>query len=120
MSTSDYIVLLTIALPLVGKLAIDVAAYFAERKRTALANIFGMVGRQAASAARALSTLPPGANFKEAESIVLANARAAVVAEMDRAMPIASVTPNQVAKLVQGELDKLVVAPIAIVPVAAS
>jgi hypothetical protein len=116
MTPADWIAITVIGLPLVGKFFIDLAAYCAARKHTALAKVFDMAGRQAASAARALATLPPGSDIKAAESALIANAREAIVAEMDRSMPIAKVNATQVATIVQGELDKLVVAPVAVLP----
>jgi hypothetical protein len=116
MSPADWIFLLIVTLPLAGRFFVELAEFFAARKHRALAKIFNMAGRQAASAARALATLPPGSDIKAAESALIANAREAIVAEMDRSMPIAKVNATQVATIVQGELDKLVVAPVAVLP----
>jgi hypothetical protein len=116
MSPADWIFLLIVTLPLAGRFFVELAEFFAARKHRALAKIFNMAGRQAASAARALANLPPGSDIKAAESALIANAREAIVAEMDRAMPIAKVNATQVATIVQGELDKLVVAPVAVLP----
>ncbi len=116
MTTTDYIMLAALALSLISKTGVELTAYLTERKHTALAKIAGMATRQAATVARALSTLPPGADLKAAESVLLANARAAIMAEMADSVAVVKAGDAQVAKIVQGELDKLVVAPIAVVP----
>jgi hypothetical protein len=116
MTAADYIALLGIALPLAAKVAVDLAAFLEARKHTALARIVGMAGRQAATAARTLSNLPPGIDSKGVESALVANARAAILSEMDSSVGIAKASDAQVTKIVQGELDKLVVAPIAVLP----
>ncbi len=72
----------------------------------------GMAGRQAATAARTLANLPPGTNAKDAETAVIASAKAAIVAEMgDKTMPRANVDATQVGNVVKGELDKIIAAP---------
>jgi hypothetical protein len=116
MSPADWIFLLIVTLPLAGRFFVELAAFLTARKHTALAKICDMAGRQAASIARALASLPPGSDFKAAEAALLANAKAVIVAEMDRSMPIAKVTHTKVEEIVQGELDKLVVAPVAVLP----
>jgi hypothetical protein len=118
MTEADWIALLGVALPLAAKVAVDLAAYFAARKDTALANIVGMAGRQAASAARTLASLPAGTDAKGAEQAMVASARAAIVSEMADSMAVVKGSDAQVTTIVQGELDKLVVAPIAVLPVA--
>jgi hypothetical protein len=100
--------------PLQGKLT---AAYLAARKHTALANIVGMAGRQAASAARTLSNPPTGTDAKGVETALIANARTAIVSEMAGSIAVSKASEAQVTTIVQGELDKLVVAPIAVLPV---
>lgn len=112
MTPADWIALIGIALPLVAKVSVDVAAYLTARKHTALANIVGMAGRQAASAARTLSSLPAGTDTKGVERALIASARDAIVAEMgNKSMPRAKVNDTQVANVVQGELDKIIVGP---------
>jgi hypothetical protein len=118
MSPADWIAIMLLALSIFAKISVDLAAYLTARKHTALANIVGMAGRQAASAARTLASLPAGVDAKGVEQALVANARDAVVAEMgDLSMPRAKVNVAQVTNLVQGELDKLVVAPVAVLPV---
>jgi hypothetical protein len=116
MTAADYIALLGIALPLAAKVAVDVAAYLAARKHTALAAIVGMAGRQAASAARTLSNLPTGTDAKGVETALIANASAAIASEMAGSIAVTKASDAQVTTIVQGELDKLVVAPIAVLP----
>ena len=116
MTATDYILLAALGLSLISKTGVELSAYLSERKHTALAKIVGMATRQAASVARALSTLPPGADLKAAESVLLANARASIMAEMADSVAVVKAGDVQVTKLVQGELDKLVVAPVAVLP----
>lgn len=116
MTPADTIALLGIALPLIAKVSVDFAAYLATRKHAALANIIGMAGRQAASAARTLANLPAGTDVRETEQALIANARATIIAEMSGNVKITKGNEEQVATIVQGELDKLVVAPVAVLP----
>jgi translation initiation factor RLI1 len=116
MTTADYILLIALGLSLISKTGVELKSYLEERKHTALAKIVGMATRQAATVARALSTLPPTANAKETEAVLLANARAAIMAEMADSVAVVNAGEKQVTKLVQGELDKLVVAPVAVLP----
>lgn len=111
---ADWIAILGLSLTIAAKVSVDVAAYLAARKHTALANIVGMAGRQAASAARTLANLPPGTDAKGAEQALIADARAAIVSEMSSSMAVVRGNNEQVATIVQGELDKLVVAPAAV------
>lgn len=118
MTANDYAVLLMVSVPLCGKVCVDLAALLAARKHNALANIFAMAGRQAATVARALSNLPPGADIdiKAMERVLINNASAAIGSEMSASLAVVKANDAQVASIVQGELDKLVVAPIPIVP----
>jgi hypothetical protein len=101
MSPADWIAIMLLALSIFAKISVDL-----------------MAERQAASAARTLASLPAGVDTKGVEQALVANARDAVVAEMgDLSMPRAKVNVAQVTNLVQGELDKLVVAPVAVLPV---
>jgi hypothetical protein len=125
MTPADYIALLGIALPLAAKVAVDIAAYLTANKHAALANIVGMAGRQAASAARVLAALPPGSDPATVERSLIANATDSVLAEMkDSVAKVAGASPGsaqaKIAGIVQGELDKLVVAPVAVLPLAPS
>jgi hypothetical protein len=125
MTAADYIALLGIALPLFIKVAVDFQAYLVASKHTALANIVGMAERQAASAARVLAALPPGSDAQTVERSLIANATDSVLAEMkDSVATVAGASPGsaqaKIAGIVQGELDKLVVAPVAVLPLAPS
>lgn len=116
MTTGDWFAAAGIVLPLVSKVALDFAAYLESRKRFALAAIVGMSARQAATTARALSNIPPGADAASYERALITSATDTIMTEMDKKAARISADAPQVQTIVQGELDKLIVAPVAIVP----
>jgi hypothetical protein len=121
MTAADWVALLGIALPLCIKAFAEFQSWLVLRKHTALANIVGMAGRQAASAARVLAALPAGVDAQTVERSLVRNATDTVLTEMkDSVAKVACQSPGsaqaKVQTIVQGELDKLVVAPIAVLP----
>jgi hypothetical protein len=123
MTWDQWLAIAPFALGLLIKVGVDVQAYLIASKHTALANIVGMAERQAASAARVLAALPPNSDAQTVERSLIANATDSVLTEMkDSVAKVAGASPGsaqaKVAGIVQGELDKLIVAPapVAIVP----
>jgi hypothetical protein len=121
MTWDQWLAIAPFALGLLIKVGVDVQAYLIASKHTALANIVGMAERQAASAARVLAALPPNSDAQTVERGLIANATDSVLTEMkDSVAKVAGASPGsaqaKVAGIVQGELDKLIVTPVAIVP----
>jgi Kef-type K+ transport system membrane component KefB len=116
MTFDMWIAVASVALPLIAKAASDWSANTTAGHNAALARIVGMAGRQAASAARVLATTKPGEDSGKLERALIQTAAETVVAEMGGSMATVGATPGLVARIVQGELDKLVVAPIAVLP----
>jgi hypothetical protein len=115
MTPADYIALLGIALPLAAKVAVDIAAYLTSNKHAALANIVGMAGREAATIARTLASNPTEAAGGYLERKLITDSVSAILTRMGDS---ATADSDKVAGIVQGELDKLVVAPVAVLPLA--
>lgn len=111
MLMSDWIMLATIALPLVVKAAADVQATLIARRQTAMANIVGMAGRLVAGNARALLAMPEGAlNARGVERELVASSVQQLTAEMGKSIAIKGASVDHLTAIVQGELDKLIVA----------
>lgn len=116
MTAGDWVAALGLALPLIANAAFNGANYLESKKHYALAALIGMGGRQAASAARALKDIPPGADPVRYEKALISSAASTIMNEMDKKAALVSADTPQVQTIVQGEMDKLIVAPVAIVP----
>jgi Kef-type K+ transport system membrane component KefB len=116
MTWDMWLAVASVALPLIAKAASDWSANTTAGHNAALARIVGMAGRQAASAARVLATTKPGTDAKALERALIQTAAETVVSEMGGSMATLGATPGQVQRIVVGELDKLVVAPVAVLP----
>lgn len=118
-TATDWIALLGIALPLCAKVAVDVAVYLAANRHAALANIVGMAGREAATIGRTLASLPANSTAKDTERALIAASTEAVMTRMGDSASTVGADSLKVSGIIQGELDKLLTAPIAVVGVSA-
>lgn len=118
MSTTDWIALLGIALPLVGNLFVHTAAMLDARKHAGLARIVGMAGREAATAARVLANFGPTGDPKKMERELIESATTKVMGRFGPEVALTDGDAAKVAGIVQGELDKWMVAPVAAKPAA--
>jgi hypothetical protein len=120
LSLADWIAIATVALPLIAKAFSDWSANATLKHNAALANITSMASRKAASIARELLSLPAGANPAAKEQILITDASRAILTELASSSAITGADPNKLAAVVQGELDKVLVAPKASIAPAAT
>lgn len=125
MTFPDWIAVATIALPLMAKAFSDWNANAAANHNLALARITGMAGRQAATIARALASMPPNVDPKAAEEVLLTSAVQSIMTEMGSSSATVGADSAKLATLLQGEINKLlapamiVAAPVKTIPTGA-
>lgn len=109
LTVADWIAIATIALPLIAKAFSDWSANAAAKHNLALARITDMAGRQAATIARSLASLPAGTNATEAERVLISDASRAMLGEMEDSAGITGANATKLGDILQGELNKLLV-----------
>ena len=111
---ADWLAIATVAVPLIAKALSDWSTNAQVKHNAALSRITGMAARQAATIARSLASLPPGTDPAGAERVLIADAASALVGEMGQSGAMIDADQTKLAGIVQGELNKLIVAPVPI------
>lgn len=117
LSTSDYILIAAIALPIVAAALAQVSAVLTARKMTAFAKITGMAGRMAADIALALRNLPPGSGREAAKAAMVAAALPELRGEMAASIAIVGAGDPALTQLVARETSKLELLPSKLLPI---
>jgi hypothetical protein len=118
LTLADWLAVASIALPLIAKAFTDWQANAVANHNASLARIVGMAGRQAATIARELAALPPGADARTVESTLIRGASESILTEMGSSSKTVGADAAKVAGIVQGELNKVVTAPVVLPPAA--
>jgi len=118
LTITDWLAVAAIALPLIAKAFSDWQANAVANHNAALARIVGMAGREAATIARSLATLPPGADAKAVENRLISASATSILTEMGSSSATVGADAGKLAAIVQGELDRVVAAPavLAVIP----
>lgn len=120
---SDWLALGAIVVPLVAKVATDIASYFTQRHDSALARITGFAGREAATIGNTIATLPSTSDAAMVERNLIASATSSILTEMGASAKTVDADSAKIAGIVTGELNKIrapaavaLTAPVATVP----
>jgi hypothetical protein len=113
LSLPDWIAVVSIAAPLIAKAFSDWAANAVANHNAALARVVGMAGREAATIARTLAETPTTADVKSLEKSLVHNSAVMILDEMGSSSQTIGADATKLTTIVQGEVNKLVVAPAA-------
>lgn len=120
LTITDWLAVASVAAPLCVKALSDWHANLSTRHNEALARIVGMASRQAATIGRTLASMPPGASAADVERTLVANAVVALNTEMAGSTTLVGAGQTALTGIIQGELDKLTVPAVAMVPMPAT
>lgn len=113
LSMADWLAIAAIVVPLIAKVATDVASYLTQRHDSGLARIAGFAGREAATISNTIATLPAGADARTVEANLVASATASILTEMGNSASTVGADSAKISGIVTGELNKIR-APIAV------
>jgi hypothetical protein len=110
LSVSDWVAVAAVALPLFIKALSDWQANAVANHNAALARIIGMAGREAATIARTLGSVQPGATASDIERSMVQASTQAILNEMGTSANTvgADKDTGKIQSIVQGEVNKIV------------